>query len=157
MRDGPSGRVLGVLREKQAYKLARNLLKGFAIECIAEEATRQDISPAIREKVQSKSTLLEIRSQIKARLNRIPPQSNPSKRGTLNSRERRCVGAGPDMRSPGKPLMAVFIRSFLLFGHSVLLGRYFNLDSNKKQENANASRKEGYKSKLSSVAKLSVL
>ena len=57
--------------------------------------------------------------------------------------------------------MAVFIRSFLLFGHSVLLGRYFNLDSNKlsnkKQENANASRKEGYKSKLSSVAKLSVL
>ena len=44
------------------------------------------------------------------------------------------------MRSPGKPLRAVFIRSYLLFGHSVLLGRYFNVDSNKlsnkKQENA---------------------
>jgi hypothetical protein len=31
MRDRPSGRVLGVSSEKQAYKLARNLLKGFAI------------------------------------------------------------------------------------------------------------------------------
>jgi hypothetical protein len=41
MRDGPSGRVLGVSSEKQAYKLARNLLKEFAIECIAEETTRR--------------------------------------------------------------------------------------------------------------------
>ena len=62
MRDGPSGRVLRVLSEKQAYKLARNLLKEFAIECIAEEATRQDISPAIREKVQVKA-LREISKQ----------------------------------------------------------------------------------------------
>ena len=60
--DGPSGRVLGVLSEKQAYKLARNLLKEFAIECIAEEATRQDISPQIREKVQAKA-LREISKQ----------------------------------------------------------------------------------------------
>ena len=52
MRDGPSGRVLGVLSEKQAYKLARNLLKEFAIECNAEEAT---VSPPIREKVQAKA------------------------------------------------------------------------------------------------------
>ena len=62
MRDGPSGRVLGASSEKQAYKLARNLLKEFAIECIAEEATRQDISPAIREKVQAKA-LREISKQ----------------------------------------------------------------------------------------------
>jgi hypothetical protein len=62
MGDGRSGRVLGVPSEKQAYKLARNLLKEFAIECIAEEATRQDISPAIREKVQAKA-LREISKQ----------------------------------------------------------------------------------------------
>jgi hypothetical protein len=62
MRDGPSGRVLGVLSEKQAYKLARNLLKELAIECIAEEATRQVISPSNREKVQAKA-LLEISKQ----------------------------------------------------------------------------------------------
>jgi hypothetical protein len=46
----------------------------------------------------------------------------------------------PDMRSLGKPLRAVFLLRYLLFGHSVLFGRYFNVDSNKlsnkKQENA---------------------
>jgi hypothetical protein len=62
MRDGPSGRILGVSSEKQAYKLARNLLKELAIECIAEEATRQVISPSNREKVQAKA-LLEISKQ----------------------------------------------------------------------------------------------
>ena len=62
MRDGPSGRILGVSSEKQAYKLARNLLKELPIECIAEEATRQVISPSIREKVQAKA-LLEISKQ----------------------------------------------------------------------------------------------
>ena len=55
MRDGPSSRLVGVSSEKQAYKLARNLLKEFAIECIAEEMTRQIISPANREKVQAKA------------------------------------------------------------------------------------------------------
>jgi hypothetical protein len=51
------------------------------------------------------------------------------------------------MRSPGKPLRAVFIQSYLLFGHSVLLGRYFNVDSNKlsnkKQENAKFLEERG--------------
>src|SRR5215470_16831965 len=46
--------------EKQAYKLARNLLKDFVLECIAEEATRQNLSPSIRQKVQAK-TLTEIK------------------------------------------------------------------------------------------------
>jgi hypothetical protein len=40
-----------------------------------------------------------------------------------------------------KPLRAVFIPSYLSFGHSVLIGRYFSEDSNKlsnkKQENVN--------------------
>jgi hypothetical protein len=48
--DGPSGSIFGVLSTKQAYKVARNLLKDFALECIADEATRQNLSPLIREK-----------------------------------------------------------------------------------------------------------
>jgi hypothetical protein len=48
--------------EKQAYKLARSFLKDFALECIAEEATRQNLSPSIKEKVRAK-TLAEIRRQ----------------------------------------------------------------------------------------------
>ena len=46
--------------EKQAYKLARSLLKDFALERIAEEATRQNLSPSMRQKVQAK-TLTEIK------------------------------------------------------------------------------------------------
>jgi hypothetical protein len=61
-RDGPSGSIFGVLSEKQAYKVARNLLKDFALECIAEEATRQNLSPSIREKVQAKA-LREVSKQ----------------------------------------------------------------------------------------------
>jgi hypothetical protein len=54
--------IFGVLSEKQAYKVARNLLKEFALECIAEEATSQNLSPSIREKVQAKA-LREISKQ----------------------------------------------------------------------------------------------
>ena len=60
--DGPSGSIFGVLSKKQAYKVARNLLKDFALECIAEEAIRQNLSPLIREKVRAK-TLREISKQ----------------------------------------------------------------------------------------------
>jgi hypothetical protein len=60
--DGPSGSIFGVLSKKQAYKVASNLLKDFALECIAEEATRQNLSPVIREKVRAK-TLREISKQ----------------------------------------------------------------------------------------------
>jgi hypothetical protein len=60
--DGPSGSLFGVLSKKQAYKVARNLLKDFALECIAEETTRQNLSPLIREKVRAK-TLREISKQ----------------------------------------------------------------------------------------------
>src|SRR5262249_23931082 len=52
----------GMPSEKQAYKLARSLLKDFALERIAEEATRQNLSPSIRQKVQAK-TLTEIKRQ----------------------------------------------------------------------------------------------
>jgi hypothetical protein len=38
------------------------------------------------------------------------------------------VGASPDTRSPGNPLNA---HSDLLFGHNVLLSRYFRANSNK--------------------------
>jgi hypothetical protein len=48
--------------EKQAFKLARSLLKDFVLECIAEEATRQNLAPPIREKMQAK-TLAEIKRQ----------------------------------------------------------------------------------------------
>jgi hypothetical protein len=41
------------------------------------------------------------------------------------------VGAGQDMRSSGNPLSAALISEFSLFDHNVLLGRYFNVDSNK--------------------------
>ena len=51
-----------MLSEKKAYKVARNLLKDFALACIAEESTRQNLSPLIREKVQAKA-LREIRKQ----------------------------------------------------------------------------------------------
>ncbi len=51
-----------MLSEKQAYKVARNLLKDFALECIEEEATRQNLSPSIREKAQVKA-LREIRKE----------------------------------------------------------------------------------------------
>jgi hypothetical protein len=51
-----------VLSERQAYNVARNLLKDFALECIDEEATSQNLSPSIREKVQAKA-LREIRKQ----------------------------------------------------------------------------------------------
>ena len=44
------------------------------------------------------------------------------------------AGAGQDMRNPGNPLSAVLIRSSFLFGHNVLLGRYFNADSNKPSD-----------------------
>ena len=54
--------LFGVLSEKQAYKVARNLLKDFALECIAAEATRQNLSPSIRQKVQAKA-LCEISKQ----------------------------------------------------------------------------------------------
>jgi hypothetical protein len=60
--DEPSGSIFGVLSEKQAYKIARGLLKDFALECIAEETTRQNLSPLIREKVRAK-TLSEISKQ----------------------------------------------------------------------------------------------
>jgi hypothetical protein len=60
--DGPSGSIFGVLSEKQAYKVARDLLKDFALECIAEETTRQNLSPLIRNKVRAK-TLREISKQ----------------------------------------------------------------------------------------------
>jgi hypothetical protein len=52
-RDGPSGSILGVSSEKQAYKVARKLLKEFALECIAKEAIRQNLPPSIRQKVQA--------------------------------------------------------------------------------------------------------
>ena len=50
------------MSEKQAYKVARNLLKDFALECIEEEATRQNLSPSIRGKAQAKA-LREIRKR----------------------------------------------------------------------------------------------
>ena len=51
-----------MLSEKQAYKLARNLLIDFALECIEEEATRQNLSPSIRGKAKAKA-LREIRKR----------------------------------------------------------------------------------------------
>jgi hypothetical protein len=54
--------IFGVLSEKQAYKVARSLLKDFAVESIAEETTQQNLPPSIREKVQAK-TLAEITKQ----------------------------------------------------------------------------------------------
>jgi hypothetical protein len=60
--DESSGSIFGVLSEKQACKIARDLLNDFALECIAEEATRQNLSPLIREKVRAK-TLSEISKQ----------------------------------------------------------------------------------------------
>ena len=51
-----------MLSEKQAYKVARNLLKDFALACFAEEAARRELSPSIRVKVQSKA-LREISKQ----------------------------------------------------------------------------------------------
>jgi hypothetical protein len=57
-----SGNIFGVLREKQAYKVARNLLKDFALECIAEEAKRRNLPPAIGQKVQA-DTFREISKQ----------------------------------------------------------------------------------------------
>jgi hypothetical protein len=44
------------------YKVARNLLKYFAIECIEEEAPGRNLSPSIRKKVQAKA-LLKISKQ----------------------------------------------------------------------------------------------
>lgn len=49
-----SGSIFRVLSEKQAYKVARNLLKDFALQCIAEEATSLNLSPPIRQKVHAK-------------------------------------------------------------------------------------------------------
>ena len=54
--------LFDVSSEKQAYKVARTLLKDFALECIEEEATHQNLSPSIRKKVQAKA-LLEISKQ----------------------------------------------------------------------------------------------
>jgi len=51
-----------VLSERQAYKVARNLLKDFALECIEEETTRQNLPLSIREKVQA-NTFREVRKQ----------------------------------------------------------------------------------------------
>ena len=48
--------------EKQAYKLARRLLRDFVLECIAEEAFHQNLSHSIKEKMQAK-TLAEIKKQ----------------------------------------------------------------------------------------------
>ena len=53
-----------MLSEKRAYKVARNLLKDFALECIEEEAKRQNLSPSVRGKAQAKA-LREIRKQTK--------------------------------------------------------------------------------------------
>ena len=51
-----------MLSKKQAYKVARNLLKDLAIECIAVDATRRNLSPLIGEKVRAKM-LREISKQ----------------------------------------------------------------------------------------------
>jgi hypothetical protein len=61
-RKRPSRSLLGVASEKQACKVANILLKDFALTCIAEEVTRQNLSPSIRKKVESKAAL-EIRKQ----------------------------------------------------------------------------------------------
>ena len=54
--------VFSACRVKNRLTSSRNLLKELAIECIAEEATRQVILPSNREKVQAKA-LLEISKQ----------------------------------------------------------------------------------------------
>jgi hypothetical protein len=58
----PSHSLLDVASEKQACKVAHVLLKDFALTCIAEEVTRQNLSPSIRKKVEAKAAL-EIRKQ----------------------------------------------------------------------------------------------
>lgn len=51
-----------MLTEKQAHKVARNLLKDFALECIEEQARRQKLSPSIKDKAEAKA-FREIRKQ----------------------------------------------------------------------------------------------
>jgi hypothetical protein len=51
-----------VLREKQPYKIARNLLSDYALECIAEEVKRRNLPHSIGQKVQAE-TFREISSQ----------------------------------------------------------------------------------------------
>jgi hypothetical protein len=81
----------------------------------------------------SSSSTARPRSEFWTSRDGLQCEADLCKRGCreIPSRENRCLGADPEVRSPGKPLRAVFIRSYLLFGHSVLLGRYFNEDTNK--------------------------
>ena len=56
--------LFGVLNEKEAYKVARNLLEDFALEGIEEEARRRNLSPPIKGEAQAE-VLREIRKQSK--------------------------------------------------------------------------------------------
>jgi hypothetical protein len=56
------GSISSVLTEKQAYKVARNLLKDYALQCIAEEVKRRNLSHSLGQKVQTE-TFREIRNQ----------------------------------------------------------------------------------------------
>ena len=51
-----------VLREKQAYKIARTLLKDYALECITEEIKRRNLPHSPGQKMQAE-TLREIIAQ----------------------------------------------------------------------------------------------
>jgi len=53
-----------VLREKQAYKVARSLLKDYARECITEEVNRRNLPHSLGQKVQAE-TFREISKQTK--------------------------------------------------------------------------------------------
>ena len=52
------------MNEKEAYKVARNLLEDFALEGIEEEARRRNLSPPIKGEAQAE-VLREIRKQSK--------------------------------------------------------------------------------------------
>jgi hypothetical protein len=51
-----------VLKEKQAYRVARTLLKDYALECITEEVKCRNLPHSLRQKMQAE-TLREISAQ----------------------------------------------------------------------------------------------
>jgi hypothetical protein len=87
--------------EKQAYELAQSLLKDFVFECIAEEATRQNLSPSIREK---------------CRLKRLPKSKSSLKTSPLIGRGSPTLDIG-DVSAAGLRILKLCLRSSLETGY----------------------------------------